>query len=156
MGKSKKNVGWFPSGDVSKWWSEKRVSAKKSCATNSPSMWDLQPQDTQLAAPPLRSVKFRSSNSGTGQFSLQYWKVEKNKEKWRKVKKSEEKCRKVKKSEETRGKVKVKKNEEEWRKNTTKQRFLSTCHLRGLMHTLDKKWIVRAIGWELNPEKPTI
>ena len=24
------------------------------------------------------------------------------------------------------------------------------------MHTLDLKWIVRAIGWELNPEKKQI
>ena len=30
---------------------------------------------------------------------------------------------------------KVKKNEEKWRKVTTKQRFLSTCHLRCLVHT---------------------
>ena len=49
--------------------------------------------------------------------------MNKSEETWRKVQK---KLRKVKKRKE---------NEEKWRNMTTKQRFLSTCHLRRLIHT---------------------
>ena len=59
-------------------------------------------------------------------------KSEENEETWRKVKN----MKKNEENEETLRKVKkMKKHKEKWRNMTTKQKFLSTCHLRRLIHT---------------------